>query len=529
MPITDKISALIELKTDQASFNKTEDDIKGFYQRINSQRAVQLRTDFATAQNDLRDLRQQLKDATNAKSRITILSNIKETQQELTQINRQLNNLTRTGNEAKSVLGNLFDGVSKGGQGFQGILGKLTGLFSFGALGAGIFQQTRATEEFRSSLSILIKDQEQYNFILQQTQQIAALLGQSEAEVGKSVQQLIAYGIEAEKIPALLRNIQDATAASGKGEEGFRRISLAIGQISASGTIAKQDLNQLNEVFPASQILQEKLGLTAKQVKDIGDQAIPSEVAVAALMLGISERYGGAAEARLKTLGGSMDNLTGSAKTAGAAIGAEFSQGTAIAFNGIASLIKGAGLAVKILINQFKAGSAQVYGFLAGAFEGISSASGLYLRSVGLKGVALVTAFKAVGLAVADAVISGLNSLADKANGVINSIIAGINKIPGVKVDKVDIGVDNPFAGKGTEAAQLAEGIAKDAENLGKEAGAKFTEAFNRNVQAGQEVSAELTGELQKFLKSGSGPVATGGITPEQQKLLDNFKLDPTK
>ena len=117
---------------------------------------------------------------------------------------------------------------------------------------------------------------------------------------------LLAFGFDAQTSLNLLRTIGDASAALGLGTEGIDRITLAIGQIQAKGRVMGDELLQLTEAgIPAQEILAEKLGLTADQVKNIGDAGIDANTAIQALNEGMNERFGGMAE----TLSNNMQGL----------------------------------------------------------------------------------------------------------------------------------------------------------------------------------------------------------------------------
>lgn len=117
---------------------------------------------------------------------------------------------------------------------------------------------------------------------------------------------LLAFGFDAQTSLNLLRTIGDASAALGLGTEGIDRITLAIGQIQAKGRVLGDELLQLTEAgIPAQEILAEKLGLTADQVKNIGDAGIDANTAIQALTEGMNERFGGMAE----TLSNNMQGL----------------------------------------------------------------------------------------------------------------------------------------------------------------------------------------------------------------------------
>ena len=117
---------------------------------------------------------------------------------------------------------------------------------------------------------------------------------------------LLAFGFDAQTSLNLLRTIGDASAALGLGTEGIDRITLAIGQIQAKGRVMGDELLQLTEAgIPAQEILAEKLGLTADEVKNIGDAGIDANTAIQALTEGMNERFGGMAE----TLSNNMQGL----------------------------------------------------------------------------------------------------------------------------------------------------------------------------------------------------------------------------
>ena len=117
---------------------------------------------------------------------------------------------------------------------------------------------------------------------------------------------LLAFGFDAQTSLNLLRTIGDASAALGLGTEGIDRITLAIGQIQAKGRVMGDELLQLTEAgIPAQEILAEKLGLTADQVKNIGDAGIDANTAIQALTDGMNERFSGMAE----TLSNNMQGL----------------------------------------------------------------------------------------------------------------------------------------------------------------------------------------------------------------------------
>lgn len=116
-------------------------------------------------------------------------------------------------------------------------------------------------------------------------------------EVMDSAKQLLGFGMNADQAKASLIAMNKAVLAQGGGSEQFRRIGLVLGQISAKGKVSAEELLQLAEAgIPANKILQEQLGLTAKQVANIGNEGVPAAAGLWALTKGWNETFGKAAE-----------------------------------------------------------------------------------------------------------------------------------------------------------------------------------------------------------------------------------------
>ncbi len=91
-----------------------------------------------------------------------------------------------------------------------------------------------------------------------------------------------------------MTTLVDTTSALGGEADTLEGIARALGQIKTKGKVSAEELMQLAERgVPAYQILQEKLGLTAEQLGNIGAAGIDANTAVTALLEGMSERFGG--------------------------------------------------------------------------------------------------------------------------------------------------------------------------------------------------------------------------------------------
>ncbi|AGW14121.1 tape measure protein [Megalodesulfovibrio gigas] len=107
-----------------------------------------------------------------------------------------------------------------------------------------------------------------------------------------------------------MTTLKDTVVAVGGGDEAFSGIVTALGQMQAKGKASAEELMQLAERgVPAYAILREELKLTGAQVADIGNQAIPVEKVMEALMAGLQKRFGGAAAGMADTWEGMTQTL----------------------------------------------------------------------------------------------------------------------------------------------------------------------------------------------------------------------------
>lgn len=141
-------------------------------------------------------------------------------------------------------------------------------------------------------------------------------------QTAKGAQQMLAMGISADKLIPTMEALGNAVAASGGGTEEFLGAARALGQIQTKGKLSQEELNQFAERgIPAMQILKDELGLSAKQLQNIGAAGIPAEKAVDALVRGFNKRFAGGMEEQSKSLFGAFSNLTDSVNQLLAAIG----------------------------------------------------------------------------------------------------------------------------------------------------------------------------------------------------------------
>lgn len=171
-------------------------------------------------------------------------------------------------------------------------------------------EMSRQMEVAQASFTTMLGDAQQAKELLQYVQDFAAGSSFTFESAQDATKQLLAYGFELENIGYLMNVIGDASAAMGD-TEAFGRIAKAFGQIQTKGKLATQEMLQLTEAgIPAFEILEEKLGLTKKQLGNIGHEGISSYTALTALSEGIAEKYGGAMAQIAQTTQGLKNNIS---------------------------------------------------------------------------------------------------------------------------------------------------------------------------------------------------------------------------
>ncbi len=128
-------------------------------------------------------------------------------------------------------------------------------------------------------------------------------------EAEKSAKRLLAYGIQYKNVMYVMQGVMAAASMQGDPAK-IEQITRAIGQISTYGKLMSAEVRQLTEAgIPVYDILQEKLGLTQEQLRNLGDQAIPASVAINALIDGMNERFGNVVAASSRTISGIISNI----------------------------------------------------------------------------------------------------------------------------------------------------------------------------------------------------------------------------
>lgn len=131
-------------------------------------------------------------------------------------------------------------------------------------LGAAAFNSAADFEQLQVAFNTMLGSAEKAKSLLADLDKLAMKTPFEVTEVQDAAKQMLAYGIEADKIVETTRMLGDV--ASGLGVQTFPQLTLAFGQIKAKGKLAGQELLQLTN---AGFNLAEAMGVTRGQLMDM--------------------------------------------------------------------------------------------------------------------------------------------------------------------------------------------------------------------------------------------------------------------
>lgn len=139
-------------------------------------------------------------------------------------------------------------------------------------------------------------------------------------------QQLLAFGMAAERIIPTLAAIQDGVAAAGGSAVDIQEIVRVLAQVQSTGRVTAETLNQLGvRGIDAATLIGNAMGRTAEQIRDdISSGALDAASFLEVLTAQMTDRFGGAAENVRATWVGATDRIKGALRDIGSAIAEPF-------------------------------------------------------------------------------------------------------------------------------------------------------------------------------------------------------------
>jgi tape measure domain-containing protein len=172
-----------------------------------------------------------------------------------------------------------------------------------------VWEFSKELEYAKMVYSNLFGDTELAQEFINVLKDFAAVTPFSFKQSEEAAKRLLAYGIESKNVMFMMQGVLSAATVQGT-DAVIEPISRAMGQIYTKGRLMNEEMRQLAEAgIPVYEILQEKLNLTAEELKNLGRTAIPASTALNALVEGINERFGSTLKFASSTTQGIISNI----------------------------------------------------------------------------------------------------------------------------------------------------------------------------------------------------------------------------
>jgi len=189
-------------------------------------------------------------------------------------LNIVVNAKNNTNNSFKEIEKNLGT-IKSGFSGFNLSLLGLAGSFSY--LGMQMIKSAGEFELTKASFTSLLGSVEKANTLLRDISTMGIKTPYNEADLQKGAQLLLAFNISASQVIPTLKMIGDVAMGN---KDRMASMTLAFGQMSATGRLMGQDLNQMiNAGFNPLQTISEKTGKSIGELKkEMEEGAISSQM-----------------------------------------------------------------------------------------------------------------------------------------------------------------------------------------------------------------------------------------------------------
>lgn len=128
-----------------------------------------------------------------------------------------------------------------------------------------------------------------------------------------ATQQLLAFGVEADRVIPILGAVQDAVAAAGQPASSIGEVVNILAQVQSTGRFTAETLNQLGyRGVDAAQLMGDAFGISAAEMRQaISDGTYDAGLLLETLTDQMTETFGGAAENVKLTWDGAVDRIAG--------------------------------------------------------------------------------------------------------------------------------------------------------------------------------------------------------------------------
>lgn len=362
-------------------------------------------------------------------------------------------------------------------------------------------------EKYVTNFTTLLGSTEAAAKKVEELKQMAAKTPFGMEDLAQATQTLLSFGVAADKTKPILQALGDVSLGN---KERFQQLALAFGQVSSSGKLTGQDLNQMiNAGFNPLNEISKRTGESMEQLRDrMSKGAISAKEVEQAFMDATSAggQFAGGMEAASKTTEGLFSTLKDNAKALvgevfqpisntiksdllPAVIGYIDQLTNEFRTKGLTGLVNAAGDIIDQIMAKVQSGGPKI---VSGAFEIINQVIARLTQSM--------PQMVKVGGELIDSIMNGLRNTLPKLGPIAAEIAPLVVKtITQYRTTLLKSGIDIIVA--------IVEGISKDMPNIVK----TMAEGLD-------DVLKTITSNLPRFLK------AAGEIIEQMVKgLLDNM------
>lgn len=161
-------------------------------------------------------------------------------------------------------------------------------------------------EQAQVGFSTMLGSAEKAQTMLEDLQAFAAHTPFEMEGLLDSSKQLMAMGFAGDDILPIMSRVGDAVAALGGGAPLIQRVTLALGQMRAKGTVSAGEIRQLAEAgIPAWEAIAQKIGVSVPEAMKLAEaRAIDAATGINAVLESMGAKFGGMMEAQAKTFAG---------------------------------------------------------------------------------------------------------------------------------------------------------------------------------------------------------------------------------
>lgn len=320
------------------------------------------------------------------------------------ELRKQLNATKRTMN---SAFGGAALDLSKGI-----VAGAAAAGAAIGGLGIYAVKLASQMENTKVAFTTMLGSAEKAGAFIKDLQSFAARTPFEFKGLTESAQQMMAYGIEAKNVIPTLTAVGNAVAAVGGGQDKINRVTTALGQMYAKGTVQAEEMRQLTEAgIPAWELLAKALNTDVAGAMDmVSKRQVDAANGVANLVSGMNAKFGGMMEKQSQTVTGSFSNLMDGLEMVAISAGTKISQSLNLAgvLSGLAGqidkvnqVIQGGGGIADVLKTLIPSELQPAIIAVAGALMGAMVPGLVAMATAAIAAVAPLAPFIAAGAALA--------------------------------------------------------------------------------------------------------------------------------